>query len=426
MKKHSEETPDWNDQRKRIIGLGESSIRKNYFPELQQKILELEKKNKDLNAAYEDLSIKEEELRQNYEELSTAEGRLRESEEKYRAVVSFSNDGIVIIQDGFLQFVNPKAAEMLSGAVDEFVNLPYLEFIHSREHQKIDEIYQKRMHGEPVSSVNESVLVNKKQELVDIELNANIITYRGKLADLVYIRDIRERKRSQKALEQAKKKLNLLNYVTFNEIKNKIFTISGYQHFIKSKIGNAESPILSFLLKEDDLLGDITESLKFAQTYQDLGLKIARWQNVNQVFLMAISHLDFIKIKHHVMIGDLEIFADPLLEQVFQILADNILVHGKTATQVTLRYEQNHDESVTIFVEDNGVGLPAEIKESIFLPEFQKTKSVGLFLAGEILEITEISIRETGTPGKGARFEMTVPKDGYRFGGCGNENGKSA
>ena len=83
MKKHSEETPDWNDQRKRIIGLGESSIRKNYFPELQQKILELEKKNKDLNAAYEDLSIKEEELRQNYEELVPAEGRLRESEEKY-------------------------------------------------------------------------------------------------------------------------------------------------------------------------------------------------------------------------------------------------------------------------------------------------------------------------------------------------------
>ena len=73
MKKHSDETPDWQDQRNKIIGLGESSIRKSYYPELQQKMAELEKKNEDLLAAYEELSSSEEELRQNYEELSAKE-----------------------------------------------------------------------------------------------------------------------------------------------------------------------------------------------------------------------------------------------------------------------------------------------------------------------------------------------------------------
>jgi hypothetical protein len=39
---------------------------------------------------------------------------------------------------------------------------------------------------------------------------------------------------------------------------------------------------------------------------------------------------------------------------------------------------------------------------------------MGLFLSREILSITGITIRETGEPGNGARFEMTVPKGMYR------------
>jgi len=40
-----------------------------------------------------------------------------------------------------------------------------------------------------------------------------------------------------------------------------------------------------------------------------------------------------------------------------------------------------------------------------------------LFLSQEILSITGITITETGEPGKGARFEITVPKGAYRFTG---------
>jgi hypothetical protein len=38
-----------------------------------------------------------------------------------------------------------------------------------------------------------------------------------------------------------------------------------------------------------------------------------------------------------------------------------------------------------------------------------------MFVSREILSITGISIRETGTPGKGARLEIRVPKGAYRF-----------
>ena len=52
MKKRSEHSPDLDSQRMKIIGLGESSIRKSYYPELQQRIGELEEKTRELEAAY--------------------------------------------------------------------------------------------------------------------------------------------------------------------------------------------------------------------------------------------------------------------------------------------------------------------------------------------------------------------------------------
>jgi signal transduction histidine kinase len=39
----------------------------------------------------------------------------------------------------------------------------------------------------------------------------------------------------------------------------------------------------------------------------------------------------------------------------------------------------------------------------------------GLFLAREISDITGITIKETGEPGKGARFEITVPKGAWNI-----------
>jgi PAS domain S-box-containing protein len=82
MNEPSENTPDWEAQRDRIIGLGETSLRKSYYPELQQRILELEKKNRELQAAYAAQTAIEEELRQQFDETSHKERALQENEER--------------------------------------------------------------------------------------------------------------------------------------------------------------------------------------------------------------------------------------------------------------------------------------------------------------------------------------------------------
>ena len=60
--------------------------------------------------------------------------------------------------------------------------------------------------------------------------------------------------------------------------------------------------------------------------------------------------------------------------------------------------------------------MPAEDKERIFTRGFGSKRGYGLYLAREILALTGMTIAETGEAGKGARFEITVPKGGYRVG----------
>jgi signal transduction histidine kinase len=60
--------------------------------------------------------------------------------------------------------------------------------------------------------------------------------------------------------------------------------------------------------------------------------------------------------------------------------------------------------------------VPERFKEAIFVRKHFKNTGFGLSLSREILGITGLSIRERGTPGEGARFEITIPRQNYRTG----------
>jgi signal transduction histidine kinase len=83
-------------------------------------------------------------------------------------------------------------------------------------------------------------------------------------------------------------------------------------------------------------------------------------------------------------------------------------------TRFTLRYAREGG-SLILYAEDDGSGIPVADKERVFERGFGHNTGLGLFLARDILGITGITIRETGEPGKGARFEMTVPPGAFRF-----------
>ena len=107
------------------------------------------------------------------------------------------------------------------------------------------------------------------------------------------------------------------------------------------------------------------------------------------------------------------VFADPLIVKVFYNLMDNAVRYGGKIATIRFSAKISGDDYVVV-CEDDGVGILVEEKEKIFERDFGKNTGLGLFLSREILDITGIMIRETGGPGKGARFEITVPKGMYR------------
>jgi signal transduction histidine kinase len=136
---------------------------------------------------------------------------------------------------------------------------------------------------------------------------------------------------------------------------------------------------------------------------------------VDRLFCKVCTQLNVTPFAVHSEPDGWEVFTDPLIERVFYTLVDNALRYGTTLTEIR-RSAYETPGGLVVVIEDNGVGIAQEYKERIF--EKGSGKSAGhsrsLFLAREILSITGMTIRETGRAGKGARFEILVPKGTYR------------
>lgn len=129
-----------------------------------------------------------------------AEEALKESEEKYRSFVERANDGICIIQDGVIKFANPSLVDLYGGKLSKVIGSPFADFIHPDELNKISKYYELRLKGENVPSVYETIFRHNKGHKVYVEISAGIINYLGKPADLVIVRDITERRETEKSL----------------------------------------------------------------------------------------------------------------------------------------------------------------------------------------------------------------------------------
>ena len=157
----------------------------------------------------------------------------------------------------------------------------------------------------------------------------------------------------------------------------------------------------------------IGEHIEFTRIYQELASTEPRWQDLR-------SALPVTRIPPGMTldaeVGTISVYADPIFEKIFTNLLDNTLRHGNHATTIRV-FTQKSPDGLTIVWEDDGDGIPAPEKEKIFRQGYGKNTGLGLFLSREILSMTGISISETGVPGQGARFEMQVPKNGYRLTG---------
>jgi PAS domain S-box-containing protein len=225
--------------------------------------------------------------------------------------------------------------------------------------------------------------------------------------------EIQERKRFEATLQLANRKLNTLSSVTRHDILNQITAIGMYLSLAEEMV--TDPTLLEHLRKIEQSTTMIQKQIRFARDYQDIGKNAPQWQNVDIIISSAVAGFDLGGIRIEKDVGNLEIFADLLLEKVFYNLVDNVVRHGEKATVIRFSAQET-SRGVTICCTDDGAGVPESIKEGIFKREYYRNTGYGLYLAAEILSITGLSITETGEPGSGARFEIRVPKDACGFG----------
>ncbi len=150
-----------------------------------------------------------------------AEAALRESEERYRSFIERANDGIALIQDGRFRYANQKLLD-LHGLPDlDFHGKEFIDYIAPDQRKKVRQYYQDRLQNKAVPSIYESAILRENGRRVEVEFNAGTVMYEGRSADLVFVRDITERRMTEKALRDSE----LLNRTAINSMKDAIHVV---------------------------------------------------------------------------------------------------------------------------------------------------------------------------------------------------------
>ncbi|VVB89940.1 Methyl sulfide methyltransferase-associated sensor [uncultured archaeon] len=133
-------------------------------------------------------------------ERKRAEEALQQSEEIYRMLIDNMQDGVFIIQDGKIQFVNEAFARTAGYTVEETLGRDFIDFIAPEDKERVIDKYSRRLDGENVPKEYEFNILHKDGARIIVNVNVGLITYRGRMASMGTIRDITERKQAEEAL----------------------------------------------------------------------------------------------------------------------------------------------------------------------------------------------------------------------------------
>ena len=343
-----------------------------------------------------------------------AEDELKSAYEKNQGLMDYANDAIFIAdtETGMLLDANKKTQALIGRTLKEIQSMHESE-LHPKEEEEKYLAYFKK-HALEGTGLQEEVVVDKKGNHIPVIVSATILDMGGRRCLMGIFHDISDIKKAHDALQLANKKLNLLAEITRHDIRNRLTVLGGYLELFNDHPPEPQHSM--YLDKLKTAVKMITANIEFTKLYQDLGVVAPSWQNVNETFYKACTHIDIKKIRFESEADELEIFADPLLERVFYNIVENAVEHGNRVSVVRLSWSESAD-GLLIRLEDDGIGIPAQDKETIFERGYGKNTGLGLFLSREILSITNITIKESGEFQHGARFEMLVPKGVYRFTG---------
>jgi PAS domain S-box-containing protein len=354
-----------------------------------------------------------------------AEEELKESEEFNRSLVEHLPDYIVVCgPDRKILYVNPAAGRVLGQNTGPVIGTSVLSYIPQEDHHRVSAKLSGILKSDEISCHEGGILTGNGSPLTVIVQGTRIL-YHGTPAILLLLTDITGHKILEDALKKeagklkllsnsfqiANRKLKLLSSITRHDINNHLTVVLGYLALLAEDHPKSESS--EVLRKVTRASRQISEMIQFTKTYEEIGVNAPVCRDIRTLVENGTSGYSGSVRRENTIPPGMNMIADPLITKVFFNLMDNAVRYGETITMI--RFSGNIEGGDYVIVcEDDGIGIPAALKEKIFERGYGKNTGLGLFLAREILSITGIMIRESGEPGKGARFEITVPKGMWR------------
>lgn len=340
---------------------------------------------------------------------------------KLASVVRHSGELISLANnEGIITFINEAGAKMIGARVDEIPGYHYMDFIPDYLKEKINSEIFPKMFKEGQWEGDLQYKNIKTGDIIDVHTMAFTIND-PETEEPVYLANvslnISDRKKAEAALKEVNKKLNLLGSITRHDILNQITVAQGYIEILEMDgLIKENTEIGEYCAKVASAVETIRRQITFTKDYKDLGEQSPEWYKVGEIIDDNYRNSRFQVIKLVNETKGLEVYADPLFEKVIYNLFDNAVKHGEKITTIKFGFKESGDD-MDLICEDDGAGVPDDVKEKIFKRQYYKHTGLGLFLSREILSITGLSIEENGRYGEGAKFVIHIPKGLFRFPG---------
>jgi len=339
---------------------------------------------------------------------------LAENEAWYRILFEHTGAATFIISESSsIEQANTEFTRLTGYSREEIEGkMSWKDIAHPDDLERVKKYHRERRIDPSSVPTNYTVRIFERSGVIKT-LHAVVAMIPGTNKSIASCIDISEQKKSEEALTLVNRKLNLLSSITRHDIINQLMILKGYLAILRSKTDNPV--LLEYIDRSDHAARNIEHQITFTRDYQDMGVKAPLWQNVRNTIIGTKGALALGNVTVEIDRTDLELFVDPLFEKIFYNLIDNSLKYGGEKLRTIRISSQERDDSLIITCQDDGVGIAEEDRAHLFERGFGKHTGFGLFLSREILSITGISIRETSKSGKGARFEIIVPKGEWRF-----------
>jgi PAS domain S-box-containing protein len=366
----------------------------------------------------EELSDKVVQLEAEIHKRHMAEAQLRESEERYRIAIEDSTDGVAVIQDGSMFFINRKLSEIFGyKRRRELVGKSMLVLVHPEEYNRVKELNQRRQETMPAPFRFDFKGIKKDGSPLYIAVSAAAHDYHGNVLDLVFMRDVTRRRKAEdnvrrlsrrliEGIEEERRRLaadlhdelgqSLTGlHMQVESLKNAAAASNGRQNGEFEKIIKRIEQIADSVRSiSTELRPDVLDHLGLVST-------IEWYINEYQMRLPQVKvSFEAAGFKERKVSAQNEI----ALYRIVQEALNNIAKHAK-ASRIKVQLTYSHP-LVILSIRDNGVGFVLEPDETV--GEDPKG-GIGLLSMQERVAAVGGSLDIRSAPGKGTRIRVNVP-----------------